>query len=725
MNKVKIFLFLGGLGTGILAPYAYNSLKNVFKSATQNNELVSRARYSPWISAHTSGMLLSESAVMVRFNQSPAEEIRNKISEDPGKFLDFSPSFKFKAEWQDDKTLRIIPEEPMKHGEKINCTLELSSIFKGVPDDCEEFEFAYSVVPKKLKFQAGVPEINEDGTAYDFSGTIYSSDKIKPDELYPLLTANEKLNITWSHEPDGRTHRFVINGIPRTNFDRVIQLTLKDWGSDEKYTFDLLVPRKNHFALISADIPANRDDAVLRMVFSDALSNKVPAESFVVPESALLKFNYVLQNNVLLIFPENIYDKKVKFTVFKNLKNIFGQNFGKDTILYFDIPDARPSVSFADKGNIIPPASEKEDILIPFESVNLKAVDVEIFKIFQDNLVSFFLFNNWDDNSNLTYYGKKVLSKTIPLNIINPADYKIKTRHFLNLKELIKTDPGCIYRVVLKFKKKYSACNCIGASDVYEASIQQLKADESEDAEFYAYYSDIDNTYYDEDEPYSWEQAKNPCHSSYYDGYNTMKARNFLVSNIGLTVKRTPGKKYHVFANDLNTTEPLKNVSIEAYSLQRKLLGTNTTDGDGHAEFNSPEPVALIVATKGHLKNYIRLDEYSLGTSMFEAGGNNSKKGAKVFLYTERGVWRPGDTVFLGVMTHARDKNYFNGLPVHLELLNPTGNVVYRVSKEYSENGLYTFAVPLPENAQLGFWSARVHAGPVTQSKTLRVDAIA
>lgn len=724
--KLKYLLLFGsGMLAGLFSPWIYNKIKNSIAAGTNNHNQKNLTRFSPWISAHTGGMVLSGTGVFVRFQQSPSDIVRNKISEKPMDFIDISPDVNLKAEWQDDKTLLLIPDEPLKNGEKYECKIELEKIFK-VPDECDEFEFTFRVVPKNLHFQPGVLEVNSDGNSYDFSGTIYTSDKIKPEELYSLVSVNEKLNFSWSHDPDGLTHRFIIKDISRNADKRELKLNIKNWGTNENNTYSIQIPAKNIFSLVYSDIPADKDETVIRMIFSDAISNQMPVESFIMNSinDYDFKCNYVVQNNVVLIYPHNTYKNQIQFNILGSLKNTSGIKLQKDTSIVFNIPETKPKVEFVGKANIIPGNADSKEVLIPFEAVNLKAVDVVIYKIFQNNLIDFFIQNTWDGYSNMSYFGQQVLKKRINLNIANPAEYKIITRHYLNVKDLIKTEPGCIYRVVLKFKKEYAACNCLGNNASHILPMQENTDNDKDDADFYSYYSD--NSYDDGDyyEYYDWNERNNPCHASYYQSYDLAKAKNVLVTDVGILVKRIPGKNYHVFVNDLNTNEPLNNVKVEAYSLQKQLLGVFKTNSDGHAEFKTPEPVAIIVASKGNTKNYIRLDEFSLSTTMFETEGNFSKKGAKIFVYTERGVWRPGDTVFMGVMTHARERDYFKDLPVQVELLNPNGNVIQRFSKEYSKNGLYAFPIVLPENATLGYWSVNVRSGPVSQNKTLRVDAI-
>ena len=127
-----------------------------------------------------------------------------------------------------------------------------------------------------------------------------------------------------------------------------------------------------------------------------------------------------------------------------------------------------------------------------------------------------------------------------------------------------------------------------------------------------------------------------------------LAVRNVLVSDIGLIVKAEPNGPYRVYCTDLRTAQPLAGVSIELQSFQRKTLASATSDASGTATFSPPGEPAFVVASYGSQHGYLRVDNHTaLVTSHFDTGGEVVKAGVKGFLYGERGVWRPGDTIHL------------------------------------------------------------------------------
>jgi uncharacterized protein YfaS (alpha-2-macroglobulin family) len=76
-----------------------------------------------------------------------------------------------------------------------------------------------------------------------------------------------------------------------------------------------------------------------------------------------------------------------------------------------------------------------------------------------------------------------------------------------------------------------------------------------------------------------------------------------------------------------------------------------SADGDGFATISATEKPFFVVATHNNQKAYIKLENYSAqAIDVFDVEGNNSQKGMKCFVYGERGVWRPGDKVYLSMI---------------------------------------------------------------------------
>lgn len=129
-------------------------------------------------------------------------------------------------------------------------------------------------------------------------------------------------------------------------------------------------------------------------------------------------------------------------------------------------------MNFAGKGVILPSSN---GMSIPFEAVNIKAVDVTIVKLYENNVLQFLQTNDLDGDYQMARVGKTILEKTISLGITNPADFKVKKKFSLDLSSMIKTEPGAIYRVSLNFKKDYSTYPCGGVSNTDNLEMAELK----------------------------------------------------------------------------------------------------------------------------------------------------------------------------------------------------------------------------------------------------------
>ena len=87
------------------------------------------------------------------------------------------------------------------------------------------------------------------------------------------------------------------------------------------------------------------------------------------------------------------------------------------------------------------------------------------------------------------------------------------------------------------------------------------------------------------------------------------------------------------------------------------------------------------------------------------------EKGIKGFIYGDRGVWRPGDTLFLSFMLNDRAKKLPANHPVVMELYNPLGQLYLRKTQTRGELGVYSFAMPTEPDAPTGAWNVTVNVG--------------
>lgn len=160
-----------------------------------------------------------------------------------------------------------------------------------------------------------------------------------------------------------------------------------------------------------------------------------------------------------------------------------------------------------------------------------------------------------------------------------------------------------------------------------------------------SYWDSYEDYYYGEN--YDWEQRDNPCNPSYYTGARNIK-RNIIASDLGLLAKRGGDGNTVVVVNDLKTTKPISGVQLELYDFRATAYWTASTGPDGKAIISSKQNPFALIAKSGLQRGYLKLlGGESLSLSNFNVSGEYVNKGLKGFLYGERGVWRPGDSLYL------------------------------------------------------------------------------
>ena len=96
----------------------------------------------------------------------------------------------------------------------------------------------------------------------------------------------------------------------------------------------------------------------------------------------------------------------------------------------------------------------------------------------------------------------------------------------------------------------------------------------------------------------------------------------------------------------------------------------------------------------------------------------------KGFIYGERGVWRPGDIMFLTFILEDKNNALPPNHPVVMELYNPMGQLSQRVVRSTNVNGFYSFNVKTPGNAPTGNWTVKMLVGGSTFARTLRLETV-
>lgn len=680
--------------------------------------------FGTYISAFTTGVISSKSDIKVKFQQE-----LNLPGMESGKVLDmdlfeFAPKIKGKVYYEDKHLLSFRPDEPMLSDAQYDVSLSIYKLFD-VPDELKFFKFQFNVIKQSFQvtrlgfspYNYKVLEKNK------LSGYILTADFMSEEDVRKLLTARQdgsELAVRWEYAGDANKYPFTIDSISRKIDESKVIL---EWNGsalniDLKGSDTLNIPALGDFKIMEITVVQQPSQSLV-IQFSDPLEEGQNLDGMIRLDKGG-DFKYEIENNLVRAYPTVRLAGARTVFIEAGIKNVMGYKMKDPYNMEVSFEELKPEVRLIGQGVIVP---NSEGLIFPFEAVNLSAVDLKVVKIFEDNITQFLQVNQLDGMSELYRVGKQITKKKVPLNVNAGMDGGKWNAYSIDLTEIVGKDQGAIYWVQLSFQKEYSLFNCEGtiAKDQNLGEFEDEFYDEGYDDEYSDYYWDY---YYYYPPGYNWQERDNPCHVSYYNSSRWVR-RNVFASNLGIIAKGISDKTLKVAVTDIRTTEPLSNVQLEIYDFQQQKIGETTTSSEGFADIQLKEKPFLLIASRGNEKGYLRLDDgSSLSVSMFDVSGDVVQKGIKGFLYGERGVWRPGDTLFLTFILEDKNNVLPDNHPVNFELINPLGQVVNTLVKTKGMNGFYNFTTKTEPDAPTGIWTAHIRVGGTDFRKNLRIETV-
>lgn len=200
---------------------------------------------------------------------------------------------------------------------------------------------------------------------------------------------------------------------------------------------------------------------------------------------------------------------------------------------------------------------------------------------------------------------------------------------------------------------------------------------------------------------------------------NSLAAHWVVATDIALTsMEGTDG--LHVFARSLASAKPLAGVKIRLISTGQDTLGEQVTDGSGAVLFpagllagqraNAP---ATLVAYGDH-GNFAFQDLSQPAFDLSDRGvsGRAPPHNFQAFLYTDRGIYRPGEIVNLVALLRDRMGDAVKGQPLKILLRRPDGVVDRGFVLQPAEAGGFLQPIKLSATAARGSWTVEAYVDP-------------
>ncbi|MDB5586594.1 MAG: alpha-2-macroglobulin [Devosia sp.] len=428
------------------------------------------------------------------------------------------------------------------------------------------------------------------------------------------------------------------------------------------------VVAEHGFRITSNEVDAEATTPRVCMVFSDPLpTSNTDLSSYITVENAPKIAVETAESQICIQGLEHggRYNIKVR----AGLPSADNESLRKDVVLNVYIPDRSPFVAFANNAYVMPAGLGGG---LPITSVNAASADITIYRI-GDRSIATAVRNGIFAGSLSGYsasdvaneYGEQIWTGQIDLAQGKPNE--LTTTAIPVSEALTDIAPGAY---------------------VVTGKVTKAAANSDED-------------------------------------YDDLATQWFIVTDMGLTtISGDDG--VHAFVRSLSTAEPIVGSKVRLVAVNNEILGETTTDADGQAVFapglargtGGRAPQLLVAETTEG--DYAFLDMSKTAFDLTDRGveGRPSPGPLDAFATTERGVYRPGETVFLTALLRDVHAKAVLDLPLTLQVERPDGVLASTELLKDSGAGGYFAALPMVADAMRGAWTLRLYADPKAEALT-------
>ncbi|MBR1280484.1 alpha-2-macroglobulin family protein [Bradyrhizobium sp. AUGA SZCCT0177] len=193
----------------------------------------------------------------------------------------------------------------------------------------------------------------------------------------------------------------------------------------------------------------------------------------------------------------------------------------------------------------------------------------------------------------------------------------------------------------------------------------------------------------------------------------------FIVSDMGLSAF-SGNDGIHVFVNSLASTEAVGKAEVRLIARNNEILATRKTDDSGHVLFEAGlargegglSPALLTVMSEKSDYAFLSLKTNAFDLTDRGVSGRVVPAGADAFVYAERGVYRSTETVYLTALLRDGQGNAMAGGPLTLVIERPDGVEFRRAVLPDQGAGGRSMVVPLNSAVPTGTWRVRAFTDP-------------
>lgn len=369
-----------------------------------------------------------------------------------------------------------------------------------------------------------------------------------------------------------------------------------------------------------------------------------------------------------------------KIEILKGLKSRDGKVLKENIIKEAVFREIEPKIVFSNEGIILPVSDNKK---IAFKSVNVKKINLKIKKIYENNTTQFLQNFVFKGNGNIFDYNVEGEFYKVGDTVFE-KDYEINSEK--NIWKQTEIELG----------------NLVDHKGIF---IVEISFDEN----------GIDYVFPDGTESWQkYELLRN----------NGKIGKAILLSSMGIAAQKENDKTV-VTVMDIIKNEPVKDVKVKLVTNNNQTAEEGTTDSRGEFVFNKCENIMYVLAERGEEKSILKFSDAELFYDGFAVDGVYADKGIKTFIYTDRGIYRPGDTVYISFIARNDKESFPENHPIKINVYSPRGKkFIENKIINNGKNGFYTYSFKTNQNSETGIWRVEAEIGSEKFVKDISVETI-
>ncbi len=675
-------------------------------------------RFSQWVVGYSGGVRSVKEPIVIAFAEPVDSQARQAALAEP--ILQIRPQLEGTLFWRDAQTLVFRPDTLLPYDTPFLVELALDKLFNIQTKALKTFAFALTTEALQARFK-GVGFSPDGGLLATLQTSDYVPARLVEQAVQAIgMPAPDR----WTHSQDGTLHTLHLPD-PRTGkvVSASLQADLALLGGKGNIARLLSLPPKGTFTLFDVE-EAQGPDHSLVLHFTQPLQPDQNLQGLIFLQNMATGQALAEGCSATLPLPADAYGAQ-SLLVAAGLAAASGQTLQQDLHVPVTLRPALPGLRMPGSGYIVPAQGSRS--MLSFEARALRQATLRIYRIFPANIPAFLA--QTDPRTTFNGFYQRTIGRPVGKLMVNlpadaqPADY---TRYQVDITRFVADAPTALHFVQLSFTPAQMRYRCEEAPDAaggLTSVPDQLPTPEpgfDDDNESYGYgdWTGQSSYTYDEEGNYYPSTAPAPCLESYaysdlegLEGGRTQVGTYLLRSNLALQGRVGP-RQVHIIATDLATAKPSAGVKIQLLGKQHQVIAQATSDADGLALFEDlperPTPILALAEAKGSVAYLnlkpgrdLTLTPFAKELAKGQATSPATASPLKAFIYTERGTYRPGDTLHVGMILQGASAALLLA-PVVLEVTNSRGASIYRRAKAETLGQHYRWNIPTEPSAPTG-----------------------